>query len=56
MIDDKEFMDRGQKISDGFEPLSANDVELIAQMLADTPPEAIEYTKNLMRKQGIRVQ
>src|SRR5204863_1814084 len=33
MVDDKEFMDRGQKISDGFEPIDGKDVELIAQML-----------------------
>jgi hypothetical protein len=53
---DPEFRDRGEKISDGFEPMTSKDVELVAQTLADTPPEAIEYTKALMRKQGINVQ
>jgi tripartite-type tricarboxylate transporter receptor subunit TctC len=53
---DPEFRERGEKISEGFAPMSARDVEDIAQTLADTPPEAIDYTKALMRKQGIRVQ
>src|SRR5262249_42108548 len=56
MAVDREFLQRGQKISDDFTPLSAHDVESIAQTLADTPPDAIDYTKSLMRKQGIRVQ
>jgi tripartite-type tricarboxylate transporter receptor subunit TctC len=53
---DPDFRERGEKISEGFAPMSARDVEGIAQTLADTPPEAIDYTKALMRKQGIRVQ
>jgi tripartite-type tricarboxylate transporter receptor subunit TctC len=53
---DPEFREKGEKISDGFEPMTAQDVEIVAQTLADTPPEAIEYTKVLMRKQGIGVQ
>lgn len=52
---DQEFLERGDKISDGFEPLSYQDVELIVRTLADTPAEAMDYTKALMRKQGIRV-
>jgi hypothetical protein len=53
---DPDFLQQGEKISDGFAPMTARDVEGIAQTLADTPPEAIDYTKALMRKQGIRVQ
>jgi hypothetical protein len=56
MSADKEFLERGEKISDGFAPMSARDVETVAHSLADTPPEAIDYTKALMRKQGIRVK
>lgn len=52
---DPEFRERGEKISDGFEPMTYQDAEFIARTLADTPPEAIEYTKALMRKQGINV-
>jgi tripartite-type tricarboxylate transporter receptor subunit TctC len=53
---DPEFREKGEKISDGFEPMTSLDVELVAKTLADTPPTAIDYTKDLMRKQGIAVQ
>lgn len=53
---DPEFRKRGNAISDGFAPMTPTDVGAIVQTLADTPDEAIEYTKRLMRKQGIRVQ
>jgi tripartite-type tricarboxylate transporter receptor subunit TctC len=53
---DPEFREKGEKISDGFEPMTAQDVEMVARTLADTPPAAIDYTKELMRKQGIGVQ
>jgi tripartite-type tricarboxylate transporter receptor subunit TctC len=53
---DPEFREKGEKISDGFEPMTSLDVEIIAKTLADTPPAAIDYTKDLMRKQGIAVQ
>ncbi|MEA2990181.1 MAG: hypothetical protein QOG83_2892 [Alphaproteobacteria bacterium] len=53
---DPEFLERGEKISDGFAPMTARDVEGIVQVVADTPPEAIDYTRALMRKQGIRIQ
>jgi tripartite-type tricarboxylate transporter receptor subunit TctC len=53
---DRDFLDRGEKISDGFVPLSASDTEALVRTLADTPPEAIDYTKELLRKQGLRVR
>jgi len=53
---DPEFREKGEKISDGFEPMTDQDVTLIAKTLADTPPESLAYTKALMRKQGIDVQ
>jgi hypothetical protein len=53
---DPEFREKGEKISDGFEPMTSVDVEIVAKTLADTPPAAIDYTKELMRKQGIAVQ
>jgi tripartite-type tricarboxylate transporter receptor subunit TctC len=53
---DPEFRERGERISDGFAPMSASDIESIVQTLADTPIEAIDYTKALMRKQGIRIR
>ncbi len=36
--------------------MPARDVESVVQTLADTSPEAVEYTKVLMRKQGVRIQ
>lgn len=56
MAADKDFLERGEKISDGFAPMYPRDVETIVRTLADTPPDAIDYTKALMRKQGIRIQ
>ena len=53
---DKDFLERGDKISDGFQPMAADDVATIINTLADTPAEAVDYTKGLMRKQGLRVQ
>jgi hypothetical protein len=35
--------------------MPAHDVESIVHTLANTPKEAIDYTKALMRKQGIRI-
>jgi hypothetical protein len=53
---DREFLERGEKISEGFAPMATRDVEIVVRALADTPPEAVDYTKGLMRKQGMRVQ
>jgi tripartite-type tricarboxylate transporter receptor subunit TctC len=53
---DPEFLSLGEKISDGFAPMSAQDVETVVETLADIPNEAVEYTKTLMRKQGLRIQ
>jgi hypothetical protein len=56
MSTDKEFLDLGDKISDGFDPVKAEDVEGFVKTLADTPPEALGYMADMMRKQGWRVQ
>jgi hypothetical protein len=53
---EREFLERGERISEGFTPMSARDVEGVVRTLADTTPEAVDYTKRLMRKQGMRVQ
>jgi hypothetical protein len=52
---DKEFMEFGQKLSTDFSVLAADDVETFVRVLADTPPEALTYLTDLMRKQGLRV-
>jgi hypothetical protein len=36
--------------------MSASDMEGLISTLAATPPEALDYTKGLMRKQGLRVE
>jgi hypothetical protein len=51
-----EFLEQGERISEGFAPMSAPDVETVVGTLADTPSEAVDYTKALMRKQGLRIQ
>jgi tripartite-type tricarboxylate transporter receptor subunit TctC len=56
MAVDPEFLQAGEKISDGFVPAGHQDVEAYIQTLADTPDEAINYTTSLMRKQGIDVE
>jgi hypothetical protein len=53
---DKELLDLSERISDGFTPIMAHDFEGLVQTLADTPPQALDYIKGLMRKQGLRVQ
>ena len=53
---EREFLEQGEKISEGFTPMSAPDVETVVGTLADTPSAAVDYTKALMRKQGLRIQ
>jgi len=53
---DKEFLAEGRKVSDGFEPINARDFSALIATLVETPPEAIAYTKGLMRKQGLNLQ
>jgi hypothetical protein len=53
---DPNFRQQGEAISDGFAPMTAPDVGAIVRTLVQTPDDAIEYTKRLMRTQGIKVQ
>jgi hypothetical protein len=50
---DPEFTAQGSKISEGFTPISAADFGSLIDTLVSTPPEAIDYTKALMKKQGL---
>jgi len=56
MSKDPEFLDRGKKISDDFEPMSAGEVEALIHSLADTPQQAIDYSTVMLRKQGLDAQ
>jgi hypothetical protein len=51
-----DFVTQGERISEGFAPMSARDVESVVGTLADAPNEAVEYTKAMMRRQGVRIQ
>jgi hypothetical protein len=53
---DPEFVQEGNKISDGFAPMTGSDIESLTRALADTQPEALDYIKGLMRKQVRRIQ
>jgi hypothetical protein len=53
MIADPDFGERGRKMSEVFEPMSVADVNHLVKNVVDTPPEAVEFLNNLLRKQGI---
>jgi hypothetical protein len=56
MSQDAEFIERGKKISDDFEPMSNRDVVALIGSLAGTPPQSIDYSSVMLRKQGLDVQ
>jgi hypothetical protein len=51
-----EFLEQGEKISEGFVPMSARDVEIVVETLAEASTEAVDFTKTMMRRQGVRIQ
>lgn len=53
---DKEFLEQGKKISEDFTPMPGDDVELLIRTLANTTPEALDYTTKIMERQGLHVQ
>ena len=56
MIADPEFVDRGRKLSDDFEPWSNAEVELLIKTLGGIPMEAIDRLSLMLRKQGLQGQ
>jgi len=52
-IHDAEFNERGRKLSEVFEPMTRDDVNVLVKDIVDTPKEAVEYVESLLRKQGI---
>jgi hypothetical protein len=56
MMQDAEFLERGKKLSEGFVPMAAADVEVLVSKLASLPLEATEYVTVILRKQGLDVQ
>jgi hypothetical protein len=53
---DKEFVDATNKITDGFTVRDAAEIEAQVKTLSDTPPEALAYLAEVMRKQGLRIK
>ena len=51
-----EFLAQGEKMSEGFTAMPARDVKIVVDTLAHTPEEAVDYTKAMMRRQGLRIQ
>ena len=56
IIADADFVERGKKMSDDFEPWLHGDVELLINTLGSTPPEAIEQLGAMLRRQGLQGQ
>jgi hypothetical protein len=54
MVVDKEFIAAAKGMGDSFASKNWKDTELLAAKLTDTPPEALEFLKDLMRKQGFK--
>jgi tripartite-type tricarboxylate transporter receptor subunit TctC len=53
MIKDPEFQERGRKMSQDFEAQVAGDVATLIKTLGETPPEAFDYIKAMLKRQGL---
>jgi tripartite-type tricarboxylate transporter receptor subunit TctC len=53
MIKDPEFQERGRKMSQDFEAQVAADVATLIKTLGETPPEAFDYIKTMLKRQGL---
>jgi hypothetical protein len=53
---DKDFLAAGSKIKEDFIPVHADDMAALIAQLADTPPEALDFTTTLMEKQGLHAK
>jgi tripartite-type tricarboxylate transporter receptor subunit TctC len=53
---DPDFIAQGKTFSDQFVPVAGKDIDRRIKVLANTPPEAIDYIKVLLRKQGLKVE
>jgi len=51
---DPEFVAMGKKISDDFEPMAWDDITKLIKDLGETSPQAITFTNDMLRKQGIQ--
>jgi tripartite-type tricarboxylate transporter receptor subunit TctC len=53
---DPEFSEQGKKVSEDFEPMSAEDVTFLIQTLGKTSPEAIGWSGEMLKKQGLETE
>jgi tripartite-type tricarboxylate transporter receptor subunit TctC len=53
---DPEFVALGKKISDDFEPMAWDDITQLIKDLGETSPEAISFTNDMLRRQGIQAE
>ena len=51
---DKDFLSASGKIRDDMIPVKYSDMAMLIRNLADTSPEALNFTTSLMEKQGLR--
>ena len=56
LMADADFVERGKKMSDDFEPWLHGEVEQLIQTLGTIPPEAIDQLGAMLRKQGLHGQ
>lgn len=54
VLKDPDFAAKGTAISEDFTPMKAADVELLIRNLVSTPQEALDFTTQMMLKQGLR--
>jgi tripartite-type tricarboxylate transporter receptor subunit TctC len=50
---DQDFIERGKKMSQDFEPQSGKDVQDLLNTLGNTTPEALDYIKKMLKGQGL---
>lgn len=55
IMKDAEFIEQSSKLSEEVTPMSHQDMELLINTLADTPPEVVSYLTALFGKQGLKV-
>jgi tripartite-type tricarboxylate transporter receptor subunit TctC len=53
MVQDPEFLERGKKTSDDFEPMLSGEVEPLINALGRVTPAAFDYLSTMLKKQGL---
>jgi hypothetical protein len=48
-----EFLEKGRKMSEDFEPQQGADVEGLLKTLGNTTPDALDYINKMLKGQGI---